>query len=137
MGRVTWRVAILAIVSMVAAAVLFGPQLVAFWLSFKPVAIAVHNATGASITVSAVDPGGDRSFYRIGPSEARIVPDGSDEVITILDAGCRILDARTRGHQPPAFMVADVTATGTTWREAAEPAGLLPADPGTPCAVQP
>jgi hypothetical protein len=140
MGRATWRVALLAVVFVVAAAVLFGPQLVGFWLSLKPVAIGVHNATGAPLTVSAVHPGGDRAFYRVGPSDTRLIPDSPDEVITILDAGCRILDARTRGHQPPALLVVDVSATGTVWRAAPMPpiqASIPPADAAPPCSVQP
>jgi hypothetical protein len=137
MGRLISRLALLTIVFVALAVVLFGPQLERFWLSFQQVGIAVHNATAEEVLVSTVDSGGERSFYRVGPAETRLIPGGGDELITLLDAGCHILDARARGHPPPAFVLADVTDEGTTWREATEPAGLLEAKTAQPCAVQP
>jgi hypothetical protein len=139
MGRLTWRLALLTIVFVALAIVLFGPQLERFRLSFQAITIAVRNATSAEVVVSTVESGGARSFYVVGPAQTRLIPGtGGDELITILDAGCHILDARTRGHPPPAFLLAEVTDAGTTWREAAVPAGLDPANAAAePCAVQP
>jgi hypothetical protein len=137
MGRLTWRLALLTIVFVALAIVLFGPQLERFWLSFQAVTIAVRNATTAEVIVSTVDAGGDRSFFRVGAAETRLLPGGGDELITILDAGCHILDARARGHPPPAFVLAEVTDAGTTWSGAAEPAGLVVANATEPCVVQP
>jgi hypothetical protein len=139
MGGLTWRLAFLTIVFVALAVVLFGPQLERFWLSFQAVTIAVRNATTSEVVVSTVDSAGARSFYIVGPAQTRLIPGGgNDELITILDAGCHILDARARGHPPPAFLLAEVTDAGTTWREAAEPAGLATANAATePCAVRP
>jgi hypothetical protein len=137
MGRLTSRLALLTIVFVALAIVLFGPQLERFWLSLQQVGVAVHNATAEDVVVSTVDARGDRSFYRVGPAETGLIPGGGDELITILDAECRILDARARGHQPPAFVLAEVTVDGTTWREATEPAGLVAAKAAEPGAVQP
>lgn len=137
MGRLTWRLALLTIVFVALAVVLFGPQLERFWLSLQGVTIAVRNATAAEVVVSTVESGGARSFYVVGPAETRLIPGGGDELITILDAGCHILDARARGHPPPDFVLTEVTDAGTTWREAEEPAGLVVANATEPCAVQP
>lgn len=137
-GRLIWRLALLTIVFAALAVVLFGAQLDRFRLSFQAVDVAVRNATAGEVVVSTVDSGGTRSFYVVAPGQTRLIPDGSDELITILDAGCHILDARARGHAPPAFLLAEVTNGGTTWREAAEPAGLDTASAATaPCVVQP
>jgi hypothetical protein len=138
MGRLTWRLALLTIVFVALAVVLFGPQLERFRLSFQAVDVGIRNSTTAEVVVSTVDSGGARSFFVVGPAQTRLVPGGGDELITILDAGCHILDARARGHPPPAFLLAEVTDTGTTWREAAEPAGLATANAATePCVVRP
>jgi hypothetical protein len=139
MGRLTWRLALLTIVFVALALALFGPQLERFRLSFQAVEVAVRNATTAEVVVSTVESSGARSFYVVGPAQTRLIPGGgADELITILDAGCHILDARARGHPPPAFLLAEVTDAGTTWREAAEPAGLATANAATePCAVRP
>jgi hypothetical protein len=137
MGRLISRLALLTIVFGALALSLFGPQLERFWLSFQHVGVGVHNATTEDVLVSTVDSGGERSFYRVGPAETRFIPGGGDELVTILDAGCHILDARARGHPPPAFVLAEVTDEGTTWREPAEPAGLVAAQTAQPCAVQP
>ena len=130
------RVIILAIAAIGAAVILFGSQLGPFLGSFQTVAVGVHNATSQALLVSAVVPGGDRAFYSVAPSDTRLIPDDPNEVITILDAACRVLDAHARGHQPPAFLLADVTPTGVTWRTQAMPPGIAPADAGTPCTVE-
>jgi hypothetical protein len=137
MVGLTWRLALLAIVFVALAVVLFGPQLERFWLSFQPVGVAVRNATAEDVLVSTVDSNGDRSFYRVAPSETRLIPGGGEQLVTILDAGCHILDARARGHPPPAFVLAQVTSAGTTWRQDSEPTGLSAAKSTGPCEVQP
>jgi hypothetical protein len=129
-------VIILAIAAVGAAAILFGSQLGGLLDSFRTVAVGVHNGTSQTLLVSAVVPNGDRAFYTVAPSDTRLIPDDPNEVITILDAACRVLDAHERGHQPPAFLLADVTATGVTWRAQTMPPGIVPAGAGTPCTVE-
>ena len=133
----TGRIIVLGLAAVAAGWLLFGSQLSGIVGSFRAVAIGVHNATTQAVLVTTVAPGGQRAFYTVGPSETRLIPDDPHELVSILDATCRIRDAHERGSvQTTDFLLAEVTATSVTWLERPIPAAIQPAETGQPCPVQ-
>jgi len=130
------RLLVLGVVAAVVAWILFRPQLEAFWLSFRPAQVGIHNRTGDAVVVSATVPGGERRFYRIEAGDTRLIPDGQDQIITVLDAQCRVRDARERGTQPPAFVLGEVTREGIAWSVVPPPSQLANAEPTEGCLLQ-
>ena len=129
------RIIVLGVAALLAARLLFGPQFGALLGSSRPVAIGVHNATGAPLRVTAVVPGGERKFYMVDPEETRLIPDDARELVSILDANCGIRDTHGRDSGTAGFVLAEVTEAEVTWIDTRMPATIRPAAPGDPCAV--